>query len=154
MNSDAGPSCCGHQIDQTSPLCESPLSTESGDCPGDDLCSSGEAVDGRRVQPEIFDTVMGFPPEVLRGKYSTVPGKRPKPGLDRSLPPISKIEDIFDDMVTTADRLGFGRFLQHIGSRDLRVATMCSGTESPLLALEMIVDGMYIRMLKFPHIQS
>jgi hypothetical protein len=101
-------------------------------------------VDGGRLQPEICDIVIGVPPEVLRGKYSTIPGRRPKPGLDRNLPPISKIGDIFDDMVATAEQLGFDQFLQHIGSRDLRVATMCSGTESPLLALEMIVDGISI----------
>lgn len=79
------------------------------------------------------------PPEILRGKYHSLPGKKPKPGLDFNLPPISKIEDIFDDISINAERNGFSNFLDHIGSRDLRVATMCSGTEAPLLALEMVM---------------
>ncbi|PGH36533.1 hypothetical protein GX50_00569 [[Emmonsia] crescens] len=85
--------------------------------------------------------LINSPPEILRGKYSSVPGKKPKPGLNFDLPPISKIEDIFDDISINAERNGFSNFLEHIGSRDLRVATMCSGTEAPLLALEMVMSS-------------
>ncbi|PGH01037.1 hypothetical protein GX51_05473 [Blastomyces parvus] len=84
-------------------------------------------------------SLINLPPEILRGKYSSLPGKKPKPGLNFNLPPISKIEDIFDDISINAERNGFGDFLDHLGSRDLRVATMCSGTEAPLLALEMVM---------------
>jgi site-specific DNA-cytosine methylase/SNF2 family DNA or RNA helicase len=61
-------------------------------------------------------------------------------GLDLSLPPLHKVEDIFSDITDKA--LGFG--LQSAvddlkaRKRPFRVATMCSGTESPLLALRMI----------------
>ncbi|KMU72826.1 hypothetical protein CISG_03260 [Coccidioides immitis RMSCC 3703] len=82
-----------------------------------------------------------MPPEVLRGTYTVMPTPKPKRGLDQSLPPISRIEDIFDDLVAKAEKNGFDGFLSHIGSRELRVASMCSGTEAPLLALDMIADS-------------
>ena len=141
---DAGPSSQIHRTGQPAPVDNSPLSTKSADNPRDDLRSSYNALYAETLQPEDSDILTNVPPEILRGKYSTVPGKRPKPGLDRSLPPINKIQDIFDNMVATAGQLGLDQFLQYIGSRDLRVATMCSGTESPLLALEMIVDGISV----------
>ncbi|KAK2793657.1 hypothetical protein FQN51_001169 [Onygenales sp. PD_10] len=91
-------------------------------------------------EDDAANILIDYPPEILRGKYSSMPGKKPKPGLNRSLPPISKIEDIFDDISVNAERNGFDNFLKHLGSRHLRVATMCSGTEAPLLALEMVMD--------------
>ncbi|KAM5476679.1 hypothetical protein McanCB56680_007603 [Microsporum canis] len=94
------------------------------------------------VTEEIRSMLISVPPEILRGKYTTLPGERPKPGLDRSLPPICKIEEIFEDLTAQALKNGFNSFLDHIGSHELRVATMCSGTESPLLALEMIQNSL------------
>ena len=99
------------------------------------------------VSEEVRSLLESVPPEILRGKYTILPGERPKPGLDRSLPPICKIEDIFEDLTAQALKNGFDSFLSHIGSRELRVATMCSGTESPLLALEMIQSSMFIPLL-------
>lgn len=52
------------------------------------------------------------------------------------LPPIHEIPKIFDDMVSHIPQIK--DVAQHIAPRKLRVATMCSGTESPLLALELI----------------
>lgn len=69
-------------------------------------------------------------------------GKDDAKGLDRGLPPLSRIEDIFEDMTTKAKSLGLNTALEHLASRPLRVATMCSGTESPLLALHMISDSL------------
>lgn len=63
-------------------------------------------------------------------------------GLAMGLPPLSNISDIFGDMTKKALGLGFNDAVEHLGSRPLRVATMCSGTESPLLALEMIRDAL------------
>ncbi|EFQ99013.1 DNA repair protein rad8 [Nannizzia gypsea CBS 118893] len=94
------------------------------------------------VSDEVRALLISVPPEILRGKYTALPGERPKPGLDRSLPPIHKIEDIFEDLTAQALKNGFDSFLDHIGARELRVATMCSGTESPLLALEMIRNSL------------
>lgn len=95
------------------------------------------------LEPHVFDLVNSLPPEILRGKYSSVPSGKPKRGLDQALPPINNIADIFDDVAFKASHNGFDEVLEHIGLRELRVATMCSGTESPLLALEMLADSMY-----------
>ncbi|KAK3061597.1 hypothetical protein LTS18_005844, partial [Coniosporium uncinatum] len=58
--------------------------------------------------------------------------------LDLSLPPMSRIEDMFLDLTKKAMNEGFGDVLEHLGGRHLRFATMCSGTESPLLALQEV----------------
>lgn len=58
--------------------------------------------------------------------------------LARGLPPMSDLENIYKDMTGRAMELGFGRVLEHLGERRLRVVTVCSGTESPVLALEMV----------------
>lgn len=60
-------------------------------------------------------------------------------GLDTTLPPLSRIDGIFKDITTKALSLGLGKALETT-PKPLRVATMCSGTESPLLALEMVQD--------------
>ncbi|KAI9454431.1 hypothetical protein F5148DRAFT_1326581 [Russula earlei] len=59
---------------------------------------------------------------------------------DSSLPPIFRLPDIFLDIIS---RLAEVKSLaEHIKGRKLRVATMCSGTESPLLALNLISRAM------------
>ena len=57
---------------------------------------------------------------------------------------ISHPQDMFDDMITNQFKDNAGnskrlkQFLNIMEDRPLRVATMCSGTESPILALDMI----------------
>jgi hypothetical protein len=52
------------------------------------------------------------------------------------LPPINDIPAMFSDLVSHIPQIkGVADYIQ---GRKLRVATMCSGTESPLLALELI----------------
>ena len=63
-------------------------------------------------------------------------------GLNLNLPPLSGIDEIFADLTSRAVDLGLTKTLQHLQNRPLRVATMCSGTESPLLALQMIQDSL------------
>lgn len=63
-------------------------------------------------------------------------------GLESSLPPLSAVNDIFLAITERALSLGFSTAVDHLKSRPLRVATMCSGTESPLLALEMVHDAL------------
>lgn len=80
-------------------------------------------------------------PEVVRslpyvGKRST------RALLARGLPPMSSLNGIYDDMTGRAMDLGFDRVLEHLGEKPLRVVTVCSGTESPLLALEMVQKSM------------
>ena len=52
-----------------------------------------------------------------------------------SLPVLVKPQDMFDDLC--ANFTEFGAFVKWL-DRPLRVATMCSGTESPMLALAMM----------------
>ncbi|OQD90948.1 hypothetical protein PENANT_c001G04633 [Penicillium antarcticum] len=62
--------------------------------------------------------------------------------LASDLPPLHRLEDIFADMASKALERGFSDVLCQLGKRPLRVATMCSGTEAPLLALDMISTGL------------
>ncbi|KAH0395007.1 hypothetical protein KCU89_g10775, partial [Aureobasidium melanogenum] len=64
-----------------------------------------------------------------------------KKDVNRTLPPLSDITSIFDHMVgkglqtlQSAHKYNLEDVCKHVGSRPLKVATMCSGTESPLLA--------------------
>lgn len=59
-------------------------------------------------------------------------------GIDLNLPPLSSIQECMSDMTTKAVQLGLCEALESLGERLIRVATMCSGTESPLLALDEI----------------
>ncbi|KAF2759990.1 hypothetical protein EJ05DRAFT_475012 [Pseudovirgaria hyperparasitica] len=65
-------------------------------------------------------------------------GRQSSKGLDPTLPPLSKIDDIFIDITDKALTLGLSDVLKFLGGRPLRVATMCSGTEAPMLALNLI----------------
>ena len=52
------------------------------------------------------------------------------------LPPIHEIPAIFSDLVSRIPQVK--DVAEHLKGRKMRVATMCSGTESPLLALNLI----------------
>lgn len=82
-------------------------------------------------------------------------GGRVDKNLDLSLPPISNIQHIFTDIVKRFPDLK--EVADHLQGRPLRVATMCSGTESPLLALEMICECLkteYDADLRVEHVFS
>jgi hypothetical protein len=59
---------------------------------------------------------------------------------ESNLPPITKISEIFADVVERVPELK--DLADRLNGRKLRVATMCSGTESPLLALGLIGQAM------------
>lgn len=65
--------------------------------------------------------------------------QRPTP-VTSHLPPIASIPDMFEDIVARTPELK--KVAEHLGGRRLRVATMCSGTESPLLALGLVSRAM------------
>ncbi|CAE6454320.1 unnamed protein product [Rhizoctonia solani] len=68
-------------------------------------------------------------------------GKKQKISVETShLPPMASIPDMFADIVHRMPELQ--KVSKHLNGRALRVATMCSGTESPLLALGMISRAM------------
>lgn len=99
-----------------------------------------------------------------------------KIGLDESLKPISRLDDIFADMTSRAlepvtlshqlnlkykKDLGLDELvpasddntlydlIKHLNGRKLRLATMCSGTESPILALDLVAKSLRARGLNF-----
>ncbi|KAI2676555.1 hypothetical protein CBS147355_5657 [Penicillium roqueforti] len=76
-------------------------------------------------------------PELRRGRM--IPSGR---YLANNLPPLHTLREIFADMASKAMEIGLEQVLIRLGSRPLRVATMCSGTEAPLLALELIQKGL------------
>ena len=48
---------------------------------------------------------------------------------------------MFADMTIKARPLGLDKAVEHLNGRPLRVATMCSGTEAPILALRLVAGG-------------
>ncbi len=58
-----------------------------------------------------------------------------------SYPPIHDLADIFGDMIDRAPAIL--ELAKTLKDRPLRVATMCSGTESPLLALELMCRAIH-----------
>lgn len=96
-------------------------------------------------------------PQVQRKLNSAGSGARSsRQAADQSdLPPLSSIPKMFDDLVSRAGKLH--RVVDRLNGRKLRVATMCSGTESPLLALRMITRSLFTetgKKLEVEHIFS
>jgi len=52
-------------------------------------------------------------------------------------PGFTNIEDIFRGMMKKFETFGLMNLLEQLANRPIRVATMCSGTESPLFVLRM-----------------
>ncbi|KZF20059.1 hypothetical protein L228DRAFT_233492 [Xylona heveae TC161] len=72
-----------------------------------------------------------------------------KSGLCEKYPPIYDINAIFKDISKKALKLGFKDVINQLGGQKLKVATMCSGTESPLLALELVTESLKNIGLRF-----
>ena len=62
-------------------------------------------------------------------------------GLDTSLAPMSNLKDIYRDLVVRSLRGGLDDVVERLGGNVIKVATLCSGTESPLLAMQMLAEG-------------
>lgn len=75
------------------------------------------------------DVDMDAPESDKKGTKSSAPD-------NSDLPPIHDIPAIFSDLVSRIPKIK--DVAEHVSGRKVRVATMCSGTESPLLALELI----------------
>ena len=58
-----------------------------------------------------------------------------------NLPPITNLVDIFYDIARRTKELGFLKVVEAMGGRPLKIGTICSGTERPILALQMLQDG-------------
>ncbi|KAI9883354.1 MAG: hypothetical protein M1823_004888 [Watsoniomyces obsoletus] len=80
-----------------------------------------------------------------------------KPGINHSLPPLHRIEDIFDDLTEKAMSCGFNKAVDYLQGRKIKLATMCSGTESPMLALGLTGESLakvFKRKLEVEHVFS
>jgi hypothetical protein len=106
----------------------------------DDKSSCSEEGDSDGVLDEVLEPL---PPKKVRSKLqsTTVPKRRGEISWDWSLPPLNNIEEIFGSIAVKATQLGFEAAIDQLQGRPLHVATMCSGTESPLIALEMLKKG-------------
>lgn len=93
-------------------------------------------------EPEI--SVQKAHPKPQRPKRKDTASKRParSRGIDASLPPLSSIEDIFKDITERAMSKGLRKTLKALDGHELRIATMCSGTESPVLALQLVSEAL------------
>ena len=72
-----------------------------------------------------------------------------------SLPPLHDIGLMFEDIVQSLPQIA--DVADHLGRRKLRVATMCSGTESPLLALGLVsraIKRIYGKSFEVDHVFS
>ncbi|CBY02282.1 hypothetical protein LEMA_P010690.1 [Plenodomus lingam JN3] len=73
-----------------------------------------------------------------QNKIKTSTQQKAGKGIDLGLPPINNIKDCFTDLAAKGIILGLGEALKNLGPTPIKVGTMCSGTESPLLALHEI----------------
>jgi len=73
--------------------------------------------------------------------------KPPKRWLDEAIPPLSDLNDIYAHMANNATKHGILDFLTALGQGTIVVATMCSGTESPILALELLDKSLLLESI-------
>jgi hypothetical protein len=105
----------------------------------DEDASSGE----ESVAVEVEEVAS---PKKQRAKAKPASASSRKGGMtwDFGHPPLNNIEEIFAHMTNRGVELGLQPAIEELKGRPINVATMCSGTESPLIALEMISAGMAI----------
>ena len=144
------------QISDTSDFEDTADSGSSSDEVSEVDSSDGHSIgsSGELSEEEVATTkkrrsatqVIGGPPQTTKKTSSNKTMKKlisyRDKGLDLTLPPLSDIKDIFTDLTGNALTLDFGDAVQKLGSRPLRVATMCSGTESPLVAIQMVGEAL------------
>ena len=58
--------------------------------------------------------------------------------IEMRLPPMHDFEEIFADLATKAKDKGLSDALTHLNGRKLRIGTMCSGTDCPIIAARLI----------------
>ncbi|EPQ62269.1 BgtA-21149 [Blumeria graminis f. sp. tritici] len=65
-----------------------------------------------------------------------------KLGYDNSREPLATIDSIFEHLTGEFVKNNlFTSMIEHLNGRSLRIATMCSGTECPVIALEFICES-------------
>ncbi|MCJ1310849.1 hypothetical protein MMC25_004516 [Agyrium rufum] len=119
------------------------------------------------VDDEVEDAIARQPSRVRKGykgakgdslvKVNEAASKLPLSGVARSYLPITTIRDAIEHVAAKAHETGIGTTIRRLGQRAPRVATMCSGTESPILFLKDFVhflDGNHDEQLHFTHVFS
>ena len=124
-------------------LAVSPLLSLTGPERRHSTSHSSSAVLTRQLEPSNIkpDELISARSEMVRDAKELADSQAYKLGIDASLPPMRDILEIFADLTGKAVSNGLEDVTQYLKNRKLKVATMCSGTESPLLALEMIASG-------------
>ena len=77
--------------------------------------------------------------------------------LAGNLPPITSMPDIMDDICRKLQPKGLAAAIAVLGDQPLRIFTMCSGTEAPIIALELFREAMVRKGLdgfEFDHVGS
>ena len=97
-----------------------------------------EELEGEDIIPTDNGPIKSKPRSKTKKALTQKLGK----GIDLNLPPLNTIEDAFIDMAAKAMQLGISDVLKELNGRHINVATMCSGTESPLLALDLLSKGL------------
>lgn len=110
------------------------------DVPDDPPQFLPEEIEKFKPLPEYFqDTSAEWQSKCLkaRDKFDAATFNK---GPDQNLLPMSEIPEIFADMVKNAMKKlpKLKLAAKHLENRTLRVATMCSGTESPVIALKAL----------------
>jgi len=85
------------------------------------------------AKKQPFKKIPGLPTKVQAGEMFKAAKKKAEEG---EYPPIHSLPDIFLDLVKRAPNLEL--LAKTLQDRPLRIATMCSGTESPILAWRLI----------------
>jgi hypothetical protein len=109
----------------------------------DAAVASSEDEDGDEEDSESID-IEPEPTTASRRRLQPSSALAPKQGkgIDLNLPPLNNIHDITLDMASRAIELGLGDVLRKLAGVRINVATMCSGTESPLLFLELLSEAL------------
>ncbi|KAF2007825.1 hypothetical protein P154DRAFT_418581 [Amniculicola lignicola CBS 123094] len=139
----------GNESDASGSVFSAAAGIESADEEPEDVFQDGEDLnitdenspisdDGEAVIE--YEDVIGVSEQ--RPKASKrIPTKKANKYIDLSLPPLSDIDDIFSDLTEKALHLGLDSVVADL-DRPLNVATSCSGTESPLWAIDKISEAL------------
>ncbi len=95
-----------------------------------------DETDKRQAQfPEKAQEVQGKPVTRYTDTYVF------SDGIQRNGPPVSTIEAMFDKFVSKLSKLSdFPTFKKAFQNGLVNIGTLCSGTECPILALELLQD--------------
>jgi hypothetical protein len=138
------------------------LSDDSGEAESDEEeeieVSSADEVLSDQDDGELILSDMDIEPKsTAKPKSKPAPSSRStRKGIDYSLPPMHDNETIFADLTSRAVELGLADALKKL-DRPINVATMCSGTESPLFGLiasAAALDAKNQASLKLRHVFS